>query len=119
MEENEKPLEDMNPEEIESLLIEGMAEGEIEFAGMKDNDISVSITSKGEARVFEMMGGKDVADVTKKIYDALVKHSAFGFSIEANFLNFIIIAQLVSIFKHYQTWDKLSFNLSGEQGEKK
>ena len=107
MSENEKPLEDMTPEEIESLLIEGMHKGEIEFAGMKDNDISVSITKQGEKRVHDLLGGVDVAEVSHVLYNALVKYGALGFKVEATFLNFTIISQLMSIVKHYGNWDNL------------
>ena len=103
----DKSLEDMTPDDIEGVLIQGIADGHMDFAGMKDGDISVSITGKGEERIHELLGGVDVAEVSNKIYNALVKHGALGFTVEANFLNFTIIASLMSMVKHYGNWEAL------------
>ena len=86
----DKNLEDMTPDDIEGLLIQGISEGDMDFAGMKDGDISVSITGKGEEQIHELLGGVDVAEVSNKLYNALVKHGALGFTVEANFINFTI-----------------------------
>lgn len=110
----DKPLEDMTPDDIEALLIEGMHKGTLEFAGMKDGDISVSITGKGEERVHELLGGVDVAEVSNKLYNALVKHGALGFTVEPNFINFTIIASLMSIVKHYGNWEALREATKGD-----
>lgn len=104
---SEKPLEDMTPDEIEGLLIEGISKGHMEFAGMKDGEPAVSLTKQGEDRVRELLGGVDVAEVTHVFYNVLVKHGALGFSVEPNFRNFIIIASIMSAVKYYQTWDEL------------
>lgn len=40
----EKPFEEMDEDDIESLMIEGIHKGDMEFAGMKDGDIAVSVT---------------------------------------------------------------------------
>ncbi len=103
----EKNLEDMNPDEIEGVLIDGIADGAMEFAGMKDGDISVSITEQGEKRIQSLLGGVDVAEVSHELYNLLVKHGALGFPVEANFINFTIIAALMQIVKHYENWESL------------
>ncbi|MBU0778248.1 hypothetical protein KKF82_08320 [Patescibacteria group bacterium] len=102
-----KNLEDMTPDEMEGLLIEGIGEGHLEFAGMKDGEISVSLTGHGEKHIQELLGGVDVAEVTHTLYNLLVKHGALGFTVEANFINFTIIAQIMSIVKHYENWGAL------------
>ena len=107
MSKEDKPLEDMTPDEMEGLLIDGIASGDMEFAGMEKNDVSVSITNQGEGRVMEMLGGADVLEVSNKLFSLLVKHGALGFDVEANFKNFTIIAQLMSILKHYENWNAL------------
>ena len=103
----DKNLEDMTPDEIEGLLIDGISKGDMEFAGMKDGEPAVSITEQGEKRVQGLLGGVDVAEVSHTLYNLLVKHGALGFEVEANFLNFTIIAQLMSIVKHYVDWESL------------
>lgn len=103
----DKNLEDMTPDDIEGLLIEGIEKGHLEFAGMKDGDISVSLTGQGEKHVQELLGGVDVAEVTHTLYNLLVKHGALGFTVEANFINFTIIAQVMSIVKHCANWEAL------------
>ena len=103
----DEKIEDMTPDEIESLLIDGISEGHIEFAGIKDGDISVALTGQGEKHIQELLGGVDVAEVTHALYNLLVKHGALGFTVEANFINFTIIAQLMSIVKHYMNWEAL------------
>ena len=103
----DKNLEDMTPDDMESLVIQGIEAGHIEFAGMKDNDISVSLTEQGEKHIQKLLGGVDVAEITHTLYNLLVKHGAYGFEVEANFLNFILIAQLMSIVKHYGNWESL------------
>lgn len=111
----DKNLEDMTPDDIEGLLIQGIAEGHIEFAGMKDGDISVSLTGQGEKHVQELLGGVDVAEVTHTLYNLLVKHGALGFTVEPNFINFTIIAQLMSIVKHYENWESLVIATKAER----
>lgn len=103
----DKNLEDMTPDDIEGLLIQGIEEGHIEFAGIKDGEISVSLTGQGEKHIQELLGGVDVVEVTHTLYNLLVKNGALGFKVEANFINFTIIAQLMSIVKHYINWEAL------------
>ena len=102
-----KNLEDMAPDDIEGIMIQGIEEGHIEFAGMKDGEISVSLTEQGEEHIQELLGGKDVAEVAHSLYNLLVKHGVLGFRVEPNFINFTIIAQLMSIVKHYENWGSL------------
>lgn len=111
----DKNLEDMTPSDIEGLLIQGIEEGHMEFAGMKNGDISVSLTEQGEKRVQKLLGGVDVAEVSHTLYNLLVKHGALGFKVEANFINFTIIAQLMSIVKHYTNWETLVEAAKGEK----
>lgn len=103
----DRNLEDMTSDDIESLLIEGIHKGDMEFAGMKDNDICVSISKQGEERVHSLLGGMDVVEVSHILYNILVKHGALGFSVEPNFINLTLIAQLMKIVKHYGDWDTL------------
>ncbi len=104
---NDKSLEDMSPDEIEGLLIDGISKGDMEFAGMRDREPAVSITEQGETHIHKLLGGVDVAEVSHTLYNLLVKHGALGFDVEANFINFTIIAQLMSIVKHYSNWESL------------
>ncbi len=103
----DKDLEDMTLDEIEGLLIDGISKGDMEFAGMKEGELAVSITEQGEAYIHKLLGGVDVAEVSHTLYHLLVEDGALGFEVEANFTNFAIIAQLMSIVKHYTNWESL------------
>jgi hypothetical protein len=107
MEDNEKPLEDMNEEEIESVMIDGVSQGLVDVAGVKDGNIAFSINKKGENRVLEMFGGKESLEISNKLYSKLIKFGTHGFKVESNFHTFTLVATLTQIFNYYQNWDSL------------
>ncbi len=92
-------------ENIESILLHGVAKGEIDLKGIKNGEGTYGITQKGEERVAEMAGGKDVLEASSKMLKILHEYGAMGFPVEAGISNFVLITMLLKIFKNYKDWD--------------
>ncbi len=105
---------ELNEENIEALLIDGIAEGHLEIAGVKNGELGYSLTKSGENHIEELLGGIDVAENTKRLLGLLVKYKALGFDVPETFLSYIIIAAVLRIVKHYENWETLTGILAKE-----
>ena len=105
----EKPLEDMTPDEIESVMLGGIAEGSLEYAGMEDGEVSFALTESGEAHAQELFGGKDVLEVAQKLNSIFSTKGVMGFTLPEghDFIIFTLIATLCHAFKYYENWESL------------
>ena len=99
---------DLNEENIEAILIEGIADGELELSGVKNGELAYSVTKAGEKHIEELLGGVDVAENTKRMLGLLVKYKALGFDVPETFMSFILIAAVLRIVKHYEDWGSLT-----------
>ncbi len=109
MTEEEKPLEEFDLSDIESVLWHGVADGKIKPSGMKNGELTFSLTSEGEEDAVKLFGGKDVLEVAKVLNSNFEKHGVSGFPLpEGNeFRIFILITTMCHMFKYFNNWDSL------------